>query len=215
MQRPGNQMRPKDDPSWMQLYTGGQFFPLNPTKEDWQALTIADVARGLACTPRYRGQSREFYSVAEHSVHVALAAPPGMRKDALMHDSPEGLSPFGDVIRPVKDKFPMVRQLEDILGAGLSRTFCFNYPPPPEVKVLDNRILVDEHDQLFGAAVRDWPQIPRGIAGIGCTLMCWPPHAAYRRFMEVWEEVRGEQTLASQLAVAPTLPDDHPLRKAA
>lgn len=200
--------------TWIQLYTGGRFFPLSPTKEDWMQLSITDVARALACTPRYRGQSREFYSVAEHSVHVALAAPPGMKKDALMHDSPEGLSPFGDVVRPVKDKFPMVREIENMLGAGLAREFNFNYPEPPEVKVLDNRILVDERDALFGPSVK-WPQVPAGAVGIGCTIMCWPPHAAYRRFMEVWEEVRGEQTLAHQLRIEPTLPEDHPLRKAA
>lgn len=56
---------------WMQTFSGIQFYPLDPRVED---VRIEDIARALAMQCRYNGHVTRFYSVAEHSVRVAMLA---------------------------------------------------------------------------------------------------------------------------------------------
>lgn len=61
---------------------------------------IEDIAQGLSMTARFRGQTREFYSVAQHSVMVARALPPVLGLAGLLHDAGEAY--LFDCARPIK-----------------------------------------------------------------------------------------------------------------
>ncbi len=90
---------------WMHTSLGGRFFPADPRPEE---VFISDIANGLALDCRYGGQGRvdRFYSVAEHSVHMAMAAdrmewPAEACLATLLHDAAEAYC--NDLPWPVKD----------------------------------------------------------------------------------------------------------------
>lgn len=93
---------PEPGGPWILTYTGRAFFPLDPRPED---VTATDVSHGLANKCRFNGQCSPFYSVAEHSCHVAfhLATKYGrasLTLAGLLHDGSEAFLP--DVPTPVK-----------------------------------------------------------------------------------------------------------------
>jgi len=77
-----------------------------------------DMAHALSQTCRYTGHYREFYSVAQHSVHVAqelIAAgnSPEYCLWGLMHDASEAY--LADLAAPVKRFIDGYRKLEENL----------------------------------------------------------------------------------------------------
>jgi len=54
---------------WIQVHSGRQFWPLDPRAEE---IDIGDIAHALSLVCRFTGHVKEFYSVAQHSVLVAL-----------------------------------------------------------------------------------------------------------------------------------------------
>lgn len=75
----------------IETYCGKYLDYKNPLPED---IELADIARGLAQTCRFAGQTTRYYSVAEHAIYVArLVATATPRRElqfaALHHDSHE------------------------------------------------------------------------------------------------------------------------------
>ena len=72
------------------LYSGEYFNFADPYNSEFQ---LIDIACGLASLCRFRGQlfqNQDFYSVAEHSVHVSnLCDTPEGKKYGLLHDASE------------------------------------------------------------------------------------------------------------------------------
>lgn len=93
---------------WMQTHSGKKFYPSDIRPAD---ICIEDIAHALSNICRFGGHCREFYSVAQHSVHVAEVArakyysPPVCMsrwalKQALLHDAAEAY--LGDCVTPLK-----------------------------------------------------------------------------------------------------------------
>lgn len=79
---------------------------LDPDPND---VLIEDIAHALSNQCRYNGHTREFYSVAEHSVRVASCLPVKLRLAGLMHDTAEAY--VGDIVRPLK---PLLKEFKEI-----------------------------------------------------------------------------------------------------
>ena len=79
---------------WIQVYTGGQFWPLDPRPEE---IHIEDIAHALALTCRFTGHCREFYSVAQHSLLVSyyVADQGGVQRGATVDDQDPAAARFG------------------------------------------------------------------------------------------------------------------------
>lgn len=91
--------------NWVVTFTGRVFCPLEPDPAD---VCIEDIAHHLSLKCRFGGASREFYSVAQHSVHCAdhVAAsghPAAVQMAALLHDAGEAYLP--DIVQPIKHRF--------------------------------------------------------------------------------------------------------------
>ena len=95
-------------PSHIQTFTGRHINPFDP---DPDAIDIEDIAHALSHICRFTGHTHTFYSVAQHSVHVAdlvcrntagLAKPARSRAVlmALLHDASEAY--LCDIPRPLK-----------------------------------------------------------------------------------------------------------------
>jgi hypothetical protein len=158
---------------WMQTYTGGAFWPLDPRPAD---IRIADIAGALSKLCRFGGHCSKFYSVAEHCVLMAERAPRELQLTALMHDASEAY--LVDVPRPIKRYLTNYAEIESNLERMISERFGLQFPLPDEIKSLDNAILADERDQAMALPPQDWrlPEPPLGV-----TLRFWlPADAAYQ-----------------------------------
>ena len=155
---------------WLQTFTGGQFWPMDPRPEEVYA---EDIAHALSMACRYAGHCIRFYSVAEHSVLLSRAVAPEHRLWALLHDASEAY--LVDVPRPVKPFLTNYREAEDRLMAIVCQ--CFGLPPeiPAEVKRADSAILNDERAQNMRHSRHDWSIDPTPL---GVTLQFWSPHQA-------------------------------------
>lgn len=129
-------------------YSGRLVDVLNPKPGD---IAPEDIAHALACTCRFNGHSREFYSVAQHSILVAeICGHPW----GLLHDAAEAY--MGDIIRPLKG------------GLSLSTAHCVERWQSVEDRLLDviavrfgvtdlpdENLLADADNQALATEIRD------------------------------------------------------------
>lgn len=132
--------------SWINTYTGRQFWPLAPRVED---IDIVDIAHALSLQCRFTGHTREFYSVADHCLRVADHVPPADQLWALLHDAPEAY--LIDLARPVKNAPDMAdyRRAEARLMDTIAKRFSLVGLMPDSVCEADNRMLMTEAHALM------------------------------------------------------------------
>lgn len=149
--------------NWIQTYpTRTAFWPLDPRADE---VHIEDIAHHLSNMCRYTGGTSRFYSVAEHSVYVSQLVPPHLALWGLLHDASEAY--LSDIARPVKKYLTDYAPIEDNLMRVIAVRFGLPWPEPPEVKEIDNRILLDEKAELKpGHPPRPWDNIRGGPLGI-------------------------------------------------
>lgn len=131
----------RDDATWIQTFTGKQFWPLEPRIED---VDILDIAHGLSLNCRFSGQCDDMMSVAQHSVIVSEHVPEALALRGLLHDASEAYIP--DIGRPIKPAFPVFVEVEARLLHIIGLKFGI---PDLEVKNAvvkdaDNRTLMTE-----------------------------------------------------------------------
>lgn len=139
--------------SWIQTYSGKQFWPLDPRSED---LDIRDIAHSLSLQCRFNGHCSEFYSVAEHSVRVAGQLSEELALWGLLHDAAEAY--LGDLTRPLKrqDQAQWFNDAEDRLLAVIAETYGLAWPMPQAVRAADDVLLVTEARDLMVTPPADW-----------------------------------------------------------
>ena len=125
------------------LQSGAWFDILDPGS---CAFTIEDIAHGLAHTCRYAGQCQDFYSVAEHSIHVSTMCEEA-KLEALLHDAAEAF--IGDVTRPLKQLLPDYKRIEKAVEKAVFERFNLRTPLPVEIKEADLRVLAAEQAQIM------------------------------------------------------------------
>lgn len=178
---------------WMQTYSGRQFWPMSPSAED---VEIEDIAHSLSMQCRFAGHCQQFYSVAEHSVHIArwLTAqgePASIAMWGLLHDAAEAY--LVDVPRPVKPFLEGYKEAEAVVQAAVCRRFGLPLWMPAIVKEADNRILADEKARLMRPGLA-WAI--DDLKPIGARIGCWNPRRARGQFRDMFEKLsvrmRGE-----------------------
>lgn len=168
--------------SWLQTYTGKVFWPLDPRAED---VDINDIAQALANQCRYGGHVKQFYSVAEHSVHVSKAVPHAHALWGLLHDASEAY--LVDVPRPIKIHMPEYRAWEARLMAVICARFGLFGVMPASVKVADNRMLATEQAAIMNPCARSWENTGPKIDTIA--VACWPPNVARAMFLRRFHDL--------------------------
>lgn len=142
--------------AWSQSYSGERYWIMDPLPEE---VHLVDIVIGLSNAARYRGQTKFFYPVLQHSVLVsqasqALALKRGWTKDnawtagyqGLLHDAPEAF--LGDVARPLKRMRAMKEycRVEALWETAIYEKF--KVLPTRESSALvhevDHRIVLDE-----------------------------------------------------------------------
>lgn len=135
---------------WIGTNTGN-VIELNGPRGD--QISIEDIATGLANNCRFTGQLKMWYSVAEHSLHVAELVPEQYKLAALLHDASEAY--ICDVATPFKRMLgDAYRNVERAISDAIGRKFGVDLINLPDlVKQADQIMLVTERD-----ALQDKPQ---------------------------------------------------------
>lgn len=170
---------------WMQLYSGKQFWPMDPRSDE---VDIEDIAHSLSMQCRYAGHCVKFYSVAEHSVHIAgWLYVRGYTSDevmaGLLHDATEAY--LVDVPRPVKPFLAGYKEAEQSVWEAVAARFEIPAEMPAIVKEVDSRIIGDERANMRHCAA-DWYATGEPL---GIELQYWSPAEAEARFLDRFRTV--------------------------
>lgn len=170
--------------TWLQTYTGKAFDLKNPSPD---MVCIEDIAHHLANQCRFLGACRVFYSVAQHSVLSTELVPLELKKQALVHDSPETYC--GDWPRPLKVlmKELGIRGVMDhvygtvsmAIGVALGVDMALD----PKVKLADDIMLATEKRDLMAVPPQPWVKLPDPRPEV---IEPWSPAKAEYEFLRLW-----------------------------
>ena len=166
-------------------YSGIRFWPLLPNPAD---IRIEDIAHALSNQCRFAGHSREFYSVAEHSVRVSQHCRPEDALWGLLHDASETF--LTDVPAPLKElpQFEAYRAAERRLQRAISTRFGLAPEQPESVGDADRSILgVEIRDLLTSINASQSKRAPQKDK-LAITAP-WPPRVAKARFLSRFREL--------------------------
>lgn len=170
------------------LTVSGAYFPLlSPRPSD---IRIGDVAHALANVCRFAGHTREFYSVAQHSVLVSEIVPREDALAALLHDAAEAY--VGDVTRPLKPYLADYGAIEVRIMESVLRAFDLPTEMPASVKYADRVLLATEQRDLMPEHGDIWP-ILEGIQALPTKIKPWSPSLARTNFLVVFEALFRER----------------------
>lgn len=155
---------------------------VDPRALEPHQVNIPDIAHSLSLQCRFGGHSREFYSVAQHSVAVSQQVPAEFALVALLHDASEAY--LCDLPRPIKALFPSYKVLEHKIQAVVCERFGLEYPFPAEVKIADTVELLTEANCFLEMPIYDEVLLPRTER-----LISQAPSYAERAFLARYEEL--------------------------
>lgn len=143
-----------------QLSHGKWVYPLDMRPSD---VDIDVIATSLSKQCRYIGHTREFYSVAQHSVLVASILPPELQLWGLLHDAAEAY--IGDTAKPVKQAMEAIApgayvEMELNIERAIAEKFSLEWPMPKAVKDADIVLLATEKRDLLYPSDLDWGPLP-------------------------------------------------------
>ena len=167
---------------WFLTSTGKQFFPLDPRAED---ICIEDIAHALSNVCRFGGHCRDFYSVAQHSVHVSDLVPPEHAMLGLMHDATEAY--IGDMVRPLKLCMPDYQEAEARLWTVIAAKFGLPEIFPGCVKEADNVALMTERRDLVIHTPHVWSVKAEPDEA---QIRAWSPRLAKKHFLNRYRELK-------------------------
>jgi len=167
---------------FVSTYTGRQFYPLAPTPEQ---IDIEDIAHGLAYQCRFNGQTRHFYSVAQHSLIVAELVPTDLRLAALLHDAAEAY--MGDMVKPLKQLFPLFSEIEAKVMGAIGLRYGVTHFDDKAIKSADLIALATEKRDLMPNSSEAWDSLT-GIVASPVRIRPMSPQQAKAAFLSVFRE---------------------------
>lgn len=171
--------------TWIGTFVGGRFSYTNPETSN---IDVVDIAHALSNVCRFAGHTREFYSVAQHSVLVSLNVPPEDAIDGLMHDASEAY--LGDVASPLKWLLPDYKIIEAKCEDEIRRRFGLGAKKPPSVKIADMRMLATERRDLINHDGTEWLCLA-GVDPYDFRITPMAPKDAERLFLLRFKELVG------------------------
>ena len=167
---------------------------LNPDPND---IFIEDIAHALSHIARFSGNTREFYSVAQHCVLCSRINPYNQAFEKLLHDAAEAY--IGDLVSPLKNLLPGYKAIEDSIDKAVANRFGLSpgFQNTAEVKRADLTMLVNEKRFLFPKNDLDqheWAGVYQSLKHFGVEpgeiarveIDPWPAKQAHKIFLETF-----------------------------
>ena len=211
----------KSEP-WVILASGTQGYPFRP---DPNEIHIEDIAQSLSKQCRYNGHihpryKNDIYSVAQHcvlavdlfqtqpcAVNLFESAAPTISVTRLrlislgilLHDAGEHV--FGDMLSPVKSRYPQFKQDEKAYSAVVFEKYGVPSidADPALYKVIhwaDWQMVLMEMRELTAITPELWKQWvgderpTQSLCDVDPFFRLWGPAESYDRFMATFEELR-------------------------
>jgi uncharacterized protein len=168
--------------AWIQTVTGKQFWPMDAQPEE---VDIEDIAHALSLLCRFNGHCKQFYSVAEHSIHVSKVVSNENAAWGLLHDAAEAY--LSDIPQPVKRELTLFNEFEDRLLEVIAERFGLPKKMPPEVKQVDMVMLATEKVALMGKEPKPWAGLPDPLDP--SMIHAWGPKEAKQEFLKRFHEL--------------------------
>ena len=179
---------------WIQTYTGKAVDFDKPITPD--VICLEDIAHALAMQCRFNGHCLQFYSVAEHSVHVANRIDEQycnmptkqVRQWALLHDAAEAY--VGNMVRPLKHsgRLDAFKSIELAVRSAIEYALVGVRPSDEiekNIKHADLELLATERDKIMAPPPQPWDPLPDPL---DISLWCLLPEPAYFTFMQAAKE---------------------------
>ena len=176
--------------AWIQTVSGRMFDFEQCVPED---IYVEDIAHALSNTCRFGGHLRDFYSVAQHSVHVAERAK--NQKLGLMHDGSEAY--IHDVTRPLKKLLGYTyAHIENRIMQCVYKRYDvqFSMDDKQDLHIVDMRMLVTEAMQLHPKGIHSmWDVDVKEYPPYPLKLVPWPPRIAKENFLMLFTSLFGKK----------------------
>lgn len=166
-------------------YSGAKFFLADCNVED---IPMFDIAHALSMNCRFNGHLKRFYSVAEHSVNVALLVGGEHALTALLHDVSEAFLP--DMPRPFKRYVTGFEKFETRVYSAFAELYNLKDPMPEDVLYIDRNIVRTEAEVLYPSPP-DWVEYYDTVCPASM-IQGLPPVDARTMFMETFVELMYE-----------------------
>lgn len=171
--------------SWIITQSGKHFDFLNMSPD---AINIEDIACALSNLCRFTGHVQDFYSVAQHSVHVSYLVPPEFALEALLHDAAEAYC--NDINAPLKHLLPdyqwFIKSVEEVIAAKFEIPSVMS----AEVKEADLIMLATERRDLDLEDGRLW-KILEDVEPAPFLLSPLNPRQARVLFLQRFNDLKG------------------------
>ena len=166
-----------NDP-YVSTFLGNRFYLTRPHIDD---VALEDIAHGLAYQCRFNGQTKSFYSVAQHSLMVMALVPPSLHRQALLHDAAEAY--LGDMVKPLKQLFPEFSVIEARVMEIIGQRFAVDLMKlDPAIKRADLIALATEKRDLMPYSTEAWSYL-EDIAPLPDIIQPLDPQAAKEAFL--------------------------------
>lgn len=176
---------------------------LDYRKPDPDQIIIEDIATGLSNMPRFAGQIKQFYSVAEHCIlaerqYVQSVSVKSIRlpdkeicKAILMHDATEAY--MCDIPTPLKRLLPDYQFFETLLDTTIKIKFDISMAESVQEIVRAYDALMLKNEALYDRGELLWlkQEKYKNIPIIkNFVLSYMPPQLARDVFLKRWEELK-------------------------
>lgn len=169
----------------IQLAGGSYFNLLDPWHSE---LSVHDIAHGLSHLCRFTGHTKQFYSVAQHSVMVSLIVPPDLAMEGLFHDAHEAV--IGDMATPLKNLLAGYREIEREIERAVRAQYGLSGAMNSAVKRADLIMLATERRDLMPECELLW-SILDGVKPLEEILSPLPADEARALFMARFADIAG------------------------
>jgi len=170
---------------YVSTFLGNRFYPLEPRID---RVDIEDIAHGLAYQCRFNGQTREFYSVAQHSLVVASLVPNDLRLAALLHDAAEAY--LGDMVKPLKVLLPAFAAIEEQVSAIIAHAFDVDFTNYGPIKRADLIALATEKRDLMPHSTERWEYLDN-VRPLPERIVAMQPGEAKQAFLSEFTRLRS------------------------
>lgn len=185
-------------------YTGKIFDLLNPKPE---MVCIEDIAHSLAYQCRYTGHTRQFYSVAQHCVLMAMDEDlPGDPLAKLLHDA--GETYIGDIAKPwkrllhvdvprtvqINQHYVLVGDFEHKIQKVIGLALGVDLPYSAGVKESDSRMMATEIRDLMPVMSPDFEWGVDTSNPVKEKVIPWLPEPAEQIFLATYRMLNLKRT---------------------
>jgi len=172
---------------WVQSFSGRKIDLLDTAID---SIVIEDIAHSLSMLCRFKGHSKQFYSVAQHSVIVSYICEPQYSFYGLLHDASEYV--LGDMPAPLKrsGKINEYKKIEKILQGKIYNRFGLKDDEPDDIKRADLLALSTEAYNFMNPLHPDWKNIYNPL---DIDIVALPPADAETLFLSRFDQLFGKQ----------------------